>query len=107
LWVLLEQRGWVADEAPDGEQALARWSINPADVVVLDHRMPGMAGIDVARRLREEGFEGRIVLYSAYLDGALEDEAAILGLQTLPKADFDELLELLDGQGQRHPRTRR
>lgn len=98
LWVLLEQRGWIVDEAPDGEQALERWSKRKADVVVLDHRMPGMSGIEVARRLREDGFEGQIILYSAYLDAALEDEAAVLGVQTLPKADFDELLELFDGK---------
>lgn len=107
LWVLLEQRGWVVAEAPDGDAALEQWSRRPADVVVLDHRMPGTPGIEVARQLRDDGFEGRIVLYSAYLDASLEDEAAVLGIQTLAKADFSELLELLNGSAKRRTRTQK
>jgi CheY-like chemotaxis protein len=107
LWVLLEQRGWIVDEAPDGEHAVERLEANPPDVIVLDHRMPGLTGIEVARRFREQGYDGTIVLYSAYLDGALEDEAAILGVQTLPKAEFDELLDFLDDQRPTRRRARR
>lgn len=116
LWVLLEQRGWEVEEAPDGETALERWDESSHDVVVLDFRMPGMSGIEVALRMREEGYEGPIVLYSAYLSPQLEDEAALLGLRTLAKADSSELLDVMnhvapDGRddkgrakGQRRPR---
>lgn len=98
LWVLLEQRGWAVEEATDGQNALALWPGMTVDVVVVDHRMPGMLGIDVARRMREDGFEGPIVLYSAYLDAPLQDEAAVLGLHAVPKADFTELLDFFDEQ---------
>jgi PadR family transcriptional regulator, regulatory protein PadR len=95
LWVLLEQRKWTVDEAPDGETALALWAKNPPEIVVLDQRIPDMPGIEVARELREQGYEGHILLYSAYLSRELEDEAAILGVQSLGKADFDELFDAL------------
>ena len=98
LWVLLEQRGWEVEEAPDGETALARSDGTP-DVVVMDFRMPGMNGIEAAQRLREDGYEGPILLYSAYLSPELEDEAAVLGLQTLAKAEFSELTEVMEGFG--------
>jgi poly-beta-hydroxybutyrate-responsive repressor len=106
LWVLLEQRGWEVEEAPDGETALERWDEDSHDVVVLDFRMPGMSGIDVAQHMREEGYEGPIVLYSAYLSPPLEDEAALLGLQTLAKADASELLDLMNHVGPNGKRAR-
>ncbi len=96
LWVLLEQRGWVVEEAPDGETALARWSSDPNRIVLLDQRMPGLSGLEVARQMRHDGYEGPILLYSAYLNPELEDMAAALHVQTLGKADFDELLSALE-----------
>ncbi|MDP8975079.1 MAG: helix-turn-helix transcriptional regulator [Actinomycetota bacterium] len=95
LWVLLEQRKWLVDEAPDGETALALWAKNPPEIMVLDQRLPDMPGVEVARQVREQGYEGHILLYSAYLSRELEDEAAILGIQSLGKADFDELFDAL------------
>lgn len=95
LWVLLEQRGWTVEEAPDGETALARWSNAPDGIVLLDQRMPGMSGIEVARRMRKGGFDGPILLYSAYLQPELEARAAALDVQTLSKANFAELFEAL------------
>ena len=106
LWVLLEQRKWVVEEAPDGETALAQWAKNPPEIVLVDQRMPDMPGLEVARRLRDEGYDGHILLYSAYLNPELEAEAAELDVQALGKAEFDELFEVLasfdeDGGGTR------
>ncbi|HUR19146.1 MAG TPA: response regulator [Acidimicrobiales bacterium] len=95
LWVLLEQRGWVVDEAADGEAALARWSNAPDGIVLLDQRMPGMTGMEVARRMRKDGFGGPILLYSAYLQPELQAKAAALDVQTLEKANFAELFDVL------------
>ena len=95
LWVLLEQRKWVVEEAPDGETAMARWTKNPPEIVVLDQRLPDTPGIEVARRLREDGYQGHILLYSAYLNPELEEEAKALGVHSLRKADIDELFDAL------------
>ncbi|MEO6120648.1 MAG: response regulator [Acidimicrobiales bacterium] len=107
LWVLLEQRGWVVEEAPDGESALARWSSSREGIVLLDQRMPGLSGIEVARRMRDEGFTGAILLYSAYLSPELEAAASDLKVRTLGKADFTELFDVLaefeDGDQPREP----
>ena len=107
LWVLLEQRKWVVEEAPDGETALARWSKNQPEIVVLDQRLPDMPGIEVARRLRQEGYEGHMLLYSAYLNPELEAEAESLGVHSLRKADFDELFETLATYEEEEPSARK
>ena len=44
--------GHRAEMAADGEAALARISLDPPDVVLLDLLMPGLHGFEVARRIR-------------------------------------------------------
>ena len=97
LWVLLEQRGFHVDEAEDGERALAACKLDPDCLVVLDQRMPGMTGIDVARKLVDQRHRGHVVLYSAYLTDEIERDARDVGVETVGKTDFDRLFELLDG----------
>ncbi len=44
----------VAGEAADGDQALALVRANDYDVAVLDMSMPGLAGLDLIKRLKAE-----------------------------------------------------
>ena len=44
----------VIDEAGDGEQAVEMAREHAPDVVVMDVRMPGLTGIQAARRIKEE-----------------------------------------------------
>lgn len=97
LWVLFEQRGWLVSEAVDGEGALEACMDDPAKIIVLDQRMPGMSGTSVARQLRESGHYGPIFLYSAYLTPGLEAEAAALDLTPIGKTDFDGLFAAMNG----------
>jgi len=46
-----------------GEQALAH--IANVDLVVTDHRMPGMDGVAFARALREKGFSGAVMMLTS------------------------------------------
>jgi DNA-binding response OmpR family regulator len=45
--------GHEVEEAADGEQALAAFRTDRADLVVLDLMLPGIDGLEVCRRLRE------------------------------------------------------
>jgi DNA-binding NarL/FixJ family response regulator len=44
----------VADEAVDGDQALAKVRANEFDLVLLDMSMPGLSGIELIKRLKLE-----------------------------------------------------
>jgi DNA-binding NarL/FixJ family response regulator len=67
--VLDEEPGFeVVAEAADGREALARVQELEPDVVVLDISMPGLSGLDVARRLREEHPEVRALILSMHDD---------------------------------------
>ena len=49
----LRSAGLVVDEAQDGFAALRAAERTPPDLVVLDRMLPGIDGLEVARRLRE------------------------------------------------------
>lgn len=84
----------IVAEAADGAEALAGWQSNRDDVfaLVLDHRMPRMTGLDVARRVLAEDPTARIVLFSANVDAQLIAEAEAVGVTAvLHKEQLPEL----------------
>jgi len=64
----------VVGEARDGEEALRLAGELEPDVVLLDMVLPGLDGIEVARRLRETQHDARILILSGY-----DDEALVIG----------------------------
>lgn len=48
----LEDEGWEVAEATNGEDAIAQFSHQPADVVLIDIMLPGIDGFDVCRAIR-------------------------------------------------------
>lgn len=76
LKAALEAEGLeVVAEAGTGEEALAQALEKAPDAVLLDLRMPGMDGLTCARRLREMGYRGLIILLTTYQEPALLLEA--------------------------------
>ena len=83
--VFLERGGFsVVDEAEDGPQALERFhDLNPPpipSVVLLDNRMPGLTGLEVAEQMLSRHPDQVIVLFSAHLDSAVKEKARSLGI---------------------------
>ena len=67
LRALLERQGSViAFEAGDGEALLAQLQDTPVDVVLSDIRMPGVDGLEVARRLRDAGDATPVLLLTTF-----------------------------------------
>ncbi|MDK9662661.1 response regulator transcription factor [Propionibacterium freudenreichii] len=50
---MLDREGFAVAGAPDGEQGLAEFDRNGADLVLLDLMMPGLPGIEVCKALRQ------------------------------------------------------
>ena len=48
----LEDEGWTVDEAASGEDAVALFAAQPADVVLIDIMLPGMDGFELCRKIR-------------------------------------------------------
>lgn len=60
---------WVLEECGDGPRSLARLESLRPEVAVLDCRLPGMEGMEVAARCRELGLPTRILALSAHDEG--------------------------------------
>jgi two-component system, OmpR family, response regulator len=78
----LQKEGMAADVAGNGEDALARAQATDYDAIILDLMLPGIDGLEVCRRLREEGVWTPILMLTARdairdrvagLDGGADD----------------------------------
>ena len=63
----LEDEGWVVEEADTGEDALDKFTTEPADVVLIDIMLPGIDGFEVCRSIRR-GSDVPIVMVTARAD---------------------------------------
>jgi two-component system, chemotaxis family, chemotaxis protein CheY len=82
----------VAGEASNGAEAIDQWRAHRPDVIVLDQRMPGATGLEVAACILSEQPDQSIILFSAHLDDATVAEAGQVGIRAcLSKDHYDEL----------------
>ncbi|HRY22549.1 MAG TPA: response regulator transcription factor [Candidatus Dojkabacteria bacterium] len=61
----LEDYGYVVDEAEDGEEGYHKINMNSYDCLILDLNLPKLDGIEIARRVREEGKSVPIIMLTA------------------------------------------
>ena len=80
----------VVGEARDGRQALALIRGKRPDVAVLDVRMPEIDGLGVLGILQSEEVATRVVLVSAFVDGAIVHQALVAGASGYVAKDADE-----------------
>lgn len=66
LAIGLRMEGFVVSEAPNGERALAWLEGHEPDLAIVDLMMPGINGLDLARRMRMRRPDVRVILTSAY-----------------------------------------
>jgi CheY-like chemotaxis protein len=85
--------------AANGWAALIKIGVTtrPFDVIITDHRMPRMNGLELVRRLRAQNFGGKILVLSAHLSD--EDirayEALSVDMMMSKPFDFDELQQAM------------
>jgi DNA-binding response OmpR family regulator len=85
--------------ARNGWEALIKIgaTARPFDVVITDHRMPRMTGLEFVRQLRAQNFGGKILVLSAHLsdeDIRAYEELTVDMMMSKP-FDFDELQQAM------------
>ena len=87
---LLERLGYVVTSVDNGEQALAVLGTDPArfDLVVTDHNMPGLSGLDLARVLATRAPALPVLICSGYIDADLCRQADALGVRGLVRKQY-------------------
>lgn len=85
----------VVAEAADAAEALAMFEAHHPDVVVLDHRLPDLPGIDVAEQMLEQDPGVSVLLFSAFLDDRAVARAEELGVQCVAKDQVQSIPGLI------------
>ena len=65
---ILTEEGYTVELAADGKQALKLWSSDSFDLVIMDLKMPGLGGLDVLKKIREQDSGTMVIMISAYGD---------------------------------------
>ena len=73
LHLMLTKEGHTVECVADGQQALEKITVSPAafDLVITDHHMPRMNGLDLVTHLRAQPFPGKIIVFSSELSPAV------------------------------------
>jgi CheY-like chemotaxis protein len=80
------------ERAYDGATALELWKASPADLVITDHNMRQMTGLELIQQLRKDGATQPILMITAYDTVQLKREAREAGVtELIAKPFFVEL----------------
>ncbi len=73
LEIVLGRDGHKVESVSDGNLALDLLRANPEafDVVITDHHMPTVSGLELVARLREMNYTGKIIVFSSELSEAV------------------------------------
>jgi signal transduction histidine kinase/ActR/RegA family two-component response regulator len=98
---MLFQLGYRVITATSGQEALAALTTEPA-IVILDHAMPTMTGLEAAAVMRKRGFVGPIILATGYAELSepeLDQQAMLQGVLNKPYSiqDLEALLSRVEG----------
>lgn len=81
----LTRCGHKVTAAPDGEEALEMVKADPLayEIVITDHHMGRMNGLELVMKLREIKYPGRIAIVSSELNEDVEDEYRHYGVDKI------------------------
>jgi two-component system, chemotaxis family, chemotaxis protein CheY len=81
----LTRCGHKVDSAPDGRDALEMIIADPTayDIVISDHHMGGMNGLELVMKLREIKYPGKIAIVSSELNEDVEEEYRNHGIERI------------------------
>lgn len=71
----------ITGEAANGDEALKLIEEKKPDIAILDIDMPGLSGLDVARKVKSEKLQTKIVILTIHKDKEYFDEALELDIK--------------------------
>lgn len=88
--LLLQRMGFSVDSLQDGESALRSATSLTYDVILLDIRLPGLDGYEVAARLRGRGLRVPLIAATAHAQDEHEEGARQAGMDAFLTKPLDE-----------------
>ncbi|WP_415908120.1 response regulator [Oleiharenicola sp. Vm1] len=93
--IVLGRDGHTVETFPNGSVALDRVTAAPQayDLVITDHHMPEMNGLEFVRRLREQSYPGKVMVFSSEISPLVQEKYRQLAVdRILPKPIFPSQL---------------
>ena len=89
--IVLRYAGHQIESVTDGSDAFAQLTAKSADydLLITDHTMPTLTGLQLVAKLRTAKFTGKIIVLSAYLTSANEQAYHALGVDHILHKPFD------------------
>lgn len=89
LMEVLNEQGYVADAAFNGQEALKKMASKTFDAVLLDIFMPDLDGLEVLRQLRSAGNDTKVLILTALNDERVAEKAMALGADDFLTKPYD------------------
>jgi PAS domain S-box-containing protein len=85
----LTNRGWKVDTAPNGKKGIEKYLDKEYDVVLVDYDMPGLNGIEVIEKLKENDNTPPLIMVTGAGNESTAVEALRLGIDDYVVKDLD------------------
>ena len=92
LTFAFETQGYSVSAYANAEAALAAPQLDEWRCVVLDHRLPGMSGLEMLEHMRRRSLRTPAVLITFNPSGATRRRAAVIGVEIVEKPILDDVL---------------
>lgn len=84
---------WHLLEAASGEEALEVVEGKDVNYMSIDYNMPGMDGISLAQRLKEQFHDAKVALLTANIQDSIKDKAEEIGIEFIQKPISEEKIQ--------------
>ncbi|HWB59772.1 MAG TPA: response regulator [Chthoniobacteraceae bacterium] len=91
LSIVLNGLGFAVQSADDGDTALEKIRLRPGhyDIVVTDHNMKRINGVELVKQLRKTGFPGKIMVVTGYMGSRHEEAYHAMGVDRIMYKPWD------------------
>lgn len=89
--IVLGRDGHLVETVANGQEALEKIAaaVQPYDVIITDHHMPGINGLELVTSIRSTPFNGKIIVFSSELSQTVDEAYRRLKVDhILPKPIF-------------------
>lgn len=95
LEMALAESGWKVDCAESAEEAFQKYQLSAYDVVLSDKNLPGMSGVELIRKAREDNPELCLVMITGYASIESAIETMQLGVDGYIEKPFDDIFSVV------------
>ncbi len=108
----MARKGHRVEQAANGQEALLHWSRKHFDVAIVDMNMPGISGLELLQRVREENFETEVIILTGQATVENAVEAMKLGAsdyltKPFPMAELERRTQMAASRGKLEQENRR